>query len=99
MSLALLVWVGDGLLKRVLYFFGNEPSLGRKSPMLHLPLIRVHLYSCVATTACHFISICHVCYFLCRRNTHHVPYAKIKLMLERFEHTVTVQQLIDKVSR
>ena len=39
MSLALLVWVGGGLLKRVIYFFGNEPSLGRKSPMLHLPLI------------------------------------------------------------
>ena len=31
MSLALLVWVGGGLLKRVLYFFGNEPSLGQKS--------------------------------------------------------------------
>ena len=30
MSLALLVWVGGGLLKRVLYFFGNEPSLGQK---------------------------------------------------------------------
>ena len=27
-GLALLVWVGGGLLKRVLYFFGNEPSLG-----------------------------------------------------------------------
>ena len=26
MSLALLVWVGGGLLKRVVYFFGNEPS-------------------------------------------------------------------------
>ena len=37
MGLALLVWVGGGLLKRVLYFFGNEPSLGRKSPILHLP--------------------------------------------------------------
>ena len=37
MGLALLVWVGGGLLKRVLYFFGNEPSLGQKSPMLHLP--------------------------------------------------------------
>ena len=36
MSLALLVWVGGGLLKRVLYFFGNEPRLGRKSPILHL---------------------------------------------------------------
>ena len=37
MSLTLLVWVGGGLLKRVLYFFGNEPSLGRKSPILLLP--------------------------------------------------------------
>ena len=37
MGLALLVWVGGGLLKRVLYFFGNEPSLGRKSPILLLP--------------------------------------------------------------
>ena len=36
-SLALFVWVGGGLLKRVLYFFGNEPSLGQKSPILHLP--------------------------------------------------------------
>ena len=39
MGLALLVWVGGGLLKLVLYFFGNEPSLGRKSPILHLPLV------------------------------------------------------------
>ena len=37
MHLARLVWVGGGLLKRVLYFFGNEPSLGQKSPILHLP--------------------------------------------------------------
>ena len=37
-SLALLVWVGVGLLKRVLYFFGNEPSLGQKSPILYLLL-------------------------------------------------------------
>ena len=36
-GLALLVWVGGGLLNRVLYFFGNEPSLGQKSPILHLP--------------------------------------------------------------
>ena len=36
MGLAPLVWVG-GLLKRVLYFFGNELSLGQKSPILHLP--------------------------------------------------------------
>ena len=41
-----LVWVwhfwlgqvGDGLLKRVLYFY--EPSLGRKSPILHLTLLK-----------------------------------------------------------
>ena len=38
MVLPLLVWVGDGLLKRVLYIFGNEASLGRKSSILHLPL-------------------------------------------------------------
>ena len=31
MGLALLVWVGGSLLKRVSNFFGNEPSLGRKS--------------------------------------------------------------------
>ena len=37
-GLALLVWVGCDLLKRVLSFFGNEPSLGQKSPILHLPL-------------------------------------------------------------
>ena len=29
-GLALLVWIGGGLLKRVLYFFGNEPSLDQK---------------------------------------------------------------------
>ena len=40
MGLALLVWVGGGLLKRVLYFFGNEPSLGRKSPILHLTSLK-----------------------------------------------------------
>ena len=27
-GLALLVWVGGSLLKRVLYFFGKEPRLG-----------------------------------------------------------------------
>ena len=37
MGLALLVWVGGGLLKQVLYFFGNEPSLGQEPAMLHLP--------------------------------------------------------------
>ena len=37
MGLALLIWVGGGLLKQVVYFFGNEPSLGQKSPILHLP--------------------------------------------------------------
>ena len=41
MGLTLLVWVGGGLLKRVLYFFGNEPSLGRKSPILRLPQLVV----------------------------------------------------------
>ena len=35
MGSAIMVWVGGGLLKRVLYFFGKEPSLGRKSPILH----------------------------------------------------------------
>ena len=40
MGLALLVWVGGGLLKRVcLYFFGNERSLGQKSLTVHLPLL------------------------------------------------------------
>ena len=43
MGLALLVWVGGGLLKRVLYFFGKEPSLGRKSPSLHLTHIFPHI--------------------------------------------------------
>ena len=33
MSLTLLVWVGSCLLKRVLYFFGDEPCLGQKSPI------------------------------------------------------------------
>ena len=37
MCLELLVWVGGGLLKRFLDFFGNEPSLGRKSLILHMP--------------------------------------------------------------
>ena len=39
MGLALLVsvWLGGGLL--ILYFFGNEPSLGRKSQILHLTRI------------------------------------------------------------
>ena len=34
-----MVWVGGGLLKRVSYFFCNEPSLGQKSSILHLPRI------------------------------------------------------------
>ena len=37
MGLALLVCVGGGLLKQVLYSFGDELSLGHKSPILHLP--------------------------------------------------------------
>ena len=41
-GMALLVRVGGGLLKRVLYFFGNEPSLGQKSPILHLPPNSMH---------------------------------------------------------
>ena len=36
-NFALLVWVGGGLLKRVLYIFDNEPRSGQKSPILHLP--------------------------------------------------------------
>ena len=43
MGWALLVWVGGGLLKRVLYFFGDEPSLGRKSLILQLTLLLVIL--------------------------------------------------------
>ena len=39
MGLALLVWVGDGLLKRVLYFLGNEPSLVRKLNSTHVPCV------------------------------------------------------------
>ena len=39
MGLAFLVWVGDRLLKRVFYFFGNVSSLGQKSLILHLPQI------------------------------------------------------------
>ncbi|XP_067945378.1 NEDD4-binding protein 2-like [Watersipora subatra] len=35
---------------------------------------------------------------LYKKNTHHVPLAKIKLMLERFEHKITVAQLIERVS-
>ena len=35
MGLALLVWEGGGLLKRVWHFFGDELSLGQKSPILH----------------------------------------------------------------
>ena len=34
MGLALFVWAGGG--KQVLYFFGNEPSLGGTSPILLL---------------------------------------------------------------
>ena len=37
MSLALLVWIGGGLLKQVLKIFGNEPSLVQKSLILHVP--------------------------------------------------------------
>ena len=37
MGLALLVWVGGGLLEQVLYFFGNKLRLSKKSPIPHLP--------------------------------------------------------------
>ena len=53
MGLALLVRIGGGLLKRALYFFGNELSLGRNSPILllawenpigpHLPICLLQL--------------------------------------------------------
>ena len=51
MGLAFLVWVGGGLLKRVLYFLGNEPSSGRKSPILHLPHSQLANYE---VTNCRF---------------------------------------------
>ena len=36
MGLALFVWVGGDLLKRVVYFVGDEPSLGKAlSDMAH----------------------------------------------------------------
>ena len=38
MGLAVLVWVGGGLFYA---FFGNKPSLGQKSPILHLPPLEV----------------------------------------------------------
>ena len=50
MGLALLVWVGGGLLKRVLYFYGNEPSIGGKSPILHLAQLItyvLHIRTCI----------------------------------------------------
>ena len=43
MGLALLVWEGGDPLKRILYFFGDEPSLGRKSPILHLTRTRTSI--------------------------------------------------------
>ena len=51
MGLAFLVWVGGGLLKRVLYFLGNEPSSGRKSLILHLPHSQLANYE---VTNCRF---------------------------------------------
>ena len=58
MGLALLVWVGGGLLKRVLYFFGNEPSLGQKSPVLPRSLYEfVYLFSHCNNSACNFLHI------------------------------------------
>ena len=61
MGLALSVWVGCDLLKQVLYFFGNEPSLGRKSPILHLTHLEqviLHYQLIHATTCqdCHHLS-------------------------------------------
>ena len=50
MSLELLFWVCGGL-----YFLGNEPSLGQKSPMLHLPQ-----YS-VGKELMHILSGCQGC--------------------------------------
>ena len=58
MGLALLVWVGGGLLKRVLYFFGNEPSLGQKSPILHLPLYQMRLVSSTSSQSDSSINPC-----------------------------------------
>ena len=37
MGLALFVWVGGVFLKQILYFFDNEPSLGQRSTIQHLP--------------------------------------------------------------
>ena len=49
MGLALLVWVGSGWLKRVLYLVGNQPSLSRKSPIMHLSRISIALLLFVVT--------------------------------------------------
>ena len=65
MGSALLVWVGGGLLKRDLYFFGNEPSLGQNSPILHLPpeqlsgrvLAQRIVRSAVHSNLCHSIPL------------------------------------------
>ena len=49
MGLALMVWVGGGLLKRVLYIFGNEPSLGQNSPILQIAVWSCHVLLSPAT--------------------------------------------------
>ena len=49
MGLALLVLVGSGLLMRVLYLVGNQPSLSRKSPIMHLSRISIALLLFVVT--------------------------------------------------
>ena len=50
MGLALLVWVGSGLLERVLYLVGNQPSLCRKSPINPAPVSNIY---CVVAVCSH----------------------------------------------
>ena len=63
MSLKLLVWVDGGLLKRVLHFFGNEPSLGQKSPILHLLKNACRAY-CTGYVLIKDLRRCHYNHFL-----------------------------------
>ena len=53
MSLALLVWVGGGLLKRVLYFFDNQTSLDGNSLILLLTHTKPLPLKHVSISMCH----------------------------------------------
>ena len=85
-----------GLLKRVLYFFGNGPSLGQKSPILHLPykskLLLVISFECLCTSFS-FINSENFCVFQVKPQVQKgVMYCKVQLCFIYYKISSIIQK-------